>query len=78
MDASEKSKTIATLDINLVPAVSRREWLQESLEDHLNCVLCGTAMHFDHKTDFIAQTVTEDAHCPACRVRNRQSSHRLQ
>lgn len=78
MDASQKSKTIASLDINLVPAVSPREWLQESLDTHLNCVLCGTPMKFEHKTDFIAQAVTEDAHCPICRVRNRQTSHRLQ
>ncbi|MBX3023264.1 MAG: hypothetical protein KF799_16440 [Bdellovibrionales bacterium] len=80
MDTSDnKPKTIATIDINLVvPKISKNEWMQESLQDHLQCVLCGTALEFKHKTDFIAQTVSEDAHCPSCQVRNRQTSHRLQ
>jgi hypothetical protein len=79
MDTSEKPKTVATIDVNLViPKIPAREWLQECIEEHLNCVLCGTGMVFEHKTDFIAQTVVENAHCPACRIRNRQSAHRLQ
>ncbi len=78
MDTSEKPKTIATIDINLVPKVSKDDWRQEVLQDHFQCVLCGTALTFRHKTDFITQIVTEDAHCPSCQVRNRQASHRLQ
>lgn len=78
MDTSSKAKTIATIDINITPALGKREWLRESLEDHFHCVLCGSALVFSHKTDFVSQIVAEDAHCPACRVRNRQSSHRLQ
>lgn len=61
-----------------IPTVSKQEWLQESVVDHLHCVLCGTPLNFKHKTDFIAGVVTEDATCPACRVRNRQTCHRLQ
>lgn len=79
MDTTNKPKTIATIDVNLVmPKVSKTEWMQETLNDHLQCVLCGTELSFKHKTDFIAQSVTEDAHCPACQIRNRQTSHRLQ
>lgn len=79
MDTSNKPKTIATIDINMVmPKVSKTDWMQEVLADHLQCVLCGTDLVFKHKTDFIAQSVTENAHCPSCNVRNRQSAHRLQ
>ena len=58
--------------------VTKKEWLQESLEDHLQCVLCGTPLEFKHKTDFIGGVVHEEATCPACRIKNRQSAHRLQ
>lgn len=58
--------------------ISKAEWLQESIEDHLNCILCGSPLDFKHRTDFIEQVVTEEAHCPACRVRSRQSLHPLQ
>lgn len=80
MDTSDnKPKTVATLDVNLVvPKVSKRDWMEETLHDHFQCVLCGSSLHFKHKTNFIEQTVTEDAHCPSCQVRNRQTAHRLQ
>jgi hypothetical protein len=79
MDTTNKPKTIATIDVNVhMPKVGKKEWLQESLEDHFHCVLCGSELEFQHKTDFILQTVTEDAHCPACHVRNRQTAHILQ
>lgn len=79
MDTTNKPKTISTIDINLhMPKVSQREWLETAMEDHLQCVLCGSALTFAHKTDFILGTVAEDAHCPGCRVRNRQSLHTLQ
>lgn len=74
MDA-KNSKTVATIDVNLVSA---KEWLEESVGDHLNCVLCGDALHFKHKTDFVEQSVQEDAQCPSCGVRTRQNLYRLQ
>jgi hypothetical protein len=74
-----KPKTIATIDVKVhMPKVSSKDWILESLDEHLHCVLCGTPLAFKHKTDFITQVVTEDAHCPHCRVRNRQSAHSLQ
>lgn len=80
MDTSSKGpKTIATIDVNLHwPKIEKRDWVDESIMNHLNCVLCGENMEFTHKTDFINGVVTEDAHCPFCKVRNRQSSHSLQ
>lgn len=74
MDTSsknEKSQVIASIDVNV-------KWTDESVQDHLNCVLCGTPLRFKHKTDFVAQTVIEEAHCPCCLIRTRQNEHRLQ
>jgi predicted nucleic acid-binding Zn ribbon protein len=48
------------------------------VDEHLHCVLCGSELRFQHKTDFIEQIVAEEAHCPICNVRNRQQSYRLQ
>ena len=43
MDTSNKPKTIATIDVNLVmPKVSKADWMQETINDHLQCVLCGS------------------------------------
>jgi hypothetical protein len=82
MDTSnkgEKPKVIATIDVNVHwPKIQKRDWLEESIQDHTQCVLCGTDLQFAHKTDFVEQTVSEDAHCPQCNIRNRQSAHRLQ
>lgn len=74
MDTSnkdEKSKVIAQIDVNV-------HWIEDSVNDHLNCVLCGSELIFKHKTDFVAQTVVEEACCGFCKVRNRQSDHTLQ
>ena len=76
MDNSDK-KTVATIDIN-IQWPTRKEWLEESLEEHFHCVLCGSPLAFKHKTDFLAGSVTEDANCTSCGVRTRQSSHSLQ
>lgn len=80
MDASEKnnSKTIATIDVNLIPSVDKRTWIEESVNEHFHCVLCGSELDIHHKTDFITQEVQEEAHCPSCNIRNRQSAYSLQ
>ena len=78
MDTSDKNKTVATIDVNIVPKVSKQAWMEEAMNDHLLCVLCGSEMVFKHKTDFLRNTVCEDAHCSSCGVRNRQSNYTLQ
>ena len=77
---NEKPKVVATIDVNIQwpPKVSKKQWLEESIDDHLQCVLCGTSLSFKHKTDFISGVVNEEAHCAACGVRNRQSTYSLQ
>jgi hypothetical protein len=71
-------KTIATIDVNLVPKVTRQQWLDDAKTQHLNCVLCGTTLVFKHKVQHVDRVVHEEANCPSCRVRNRTSTHGLQ
>ncbi len=79
MDTPNKPKTIATIDVNIRwPKIEKKAWLEETLSDHLQCVLCGTDLEFKHVTNFAEQSVIEEAHCPSCKIRNRQSGHRLQ
>ena len=81
MKTADKPKTIHTIDINLVeltPRVTRRQWLDESVADHLNCVLCGSTLEFKHDISYVEQSVNEQANCPTCRVRGRQANHTLQ
>ena len=81
MDSSNKNepKVIATIDVNIqMPKVDKKAWMEETLDEHFHCVLCGGELEFTHKTCFITQKVSENAHCPSCGVRNRQSDHSLQ
>ncbi|MGE4130379.1 MAG: hypothetical protein AB7F86_02005 [Bdellovibrionales bacterium] len=82
MDTSnknEKPKVVTTLDINLpMPSMKSREWIDESVDEHLHCVLCGGDLKFSHKTDFVEQTVVEHAVCPICQVKTRESVYGLQ
>ena len=71
------AKVVTSIDIN-IQWPDRKAWLEESIEDHLNCILCGGVLQFVHKTDFASGAVTEDAHCPSCNIRNRQANYRLQ
>jgi predicted nucleic acid-binding Zn ribbon protein len=80
-DKNTKAKTVGTLDMNInqhPPKVERRDWLDESIDDHLHCVLCGTKLVFSHKTDFVGQKVAEKAHCPSCGVKIRECAYDLQ
>jgi len=79
MDTTNKPKTIQTIDINIQwPSIDKKTWLEETLSDHLQCVLCGSDLAFKHVTDFVTRTVCEDARCPSCNIRNRQTQHGLQ
>lgn len=60
------------------PQVTRREWQEEAVLDHLNCCLCGTELKFHHKVDHIHRLVTEDARCTSCGVKHRSCMHPLQ
>jgi hypothetical protein len=74
-----KPKVVATIDVNVHwPKIEKRAWLDEELQDHFQCILCGTDLEFKHKADFVTGIVVEDASCPHCKVRNRQSKHSLQ
>lgn len=80
MDASEKSpKTIATIDVNVHwSEVAKLDWTQEAVHDHLHCILCGTELNFSHKHNYMQLTVAEEASCPHCKIKTRESLHALQ
>lgn len=70
MDTSEKTKTEWH--------VTKKEWQEEAVHDHLTCCLCGTSLKFEHKVDHITQVATEEASCTSCGVKHRSTHHRLQ
>lgn len=75
----EKPKTIATIDVKLHwPKIEKRTWIEESLNNHFHCVLCGQSLQFKHDTDFVNLIVVENAHCPNCNIRNRENVFILQ
>jgi len=82
MDSSEKtnkSQTVATIDVNLrYPDFSEMNWNEEALYDHLHCCLCGSELKFVHKTNRLQNFVTEEAACPSCKIKTRESSHNIQ
>lgn len=75
----KKPEVIATIDVNVhFPKIEKRAWVEESIHEHLNCVLCGSEMTFKHHVNFADHTVVEDASCTFCKIRNRQTHHTLQ
>lgn len=58
--------------------MTQADWTEQSVQEYLNCVLCGSEYTFYHKTDFTFMTVDEEAHCPLCNVRGSKHQHLLQ
>jgi hypothetical protein len=58
--------------------VSKKEWQEEAVLDHLNCCLCGRELRFQHRVDHIHRLATEDAKCVACGIQHRSTQHPLQ
>ena len=73
MNSRNKSQTVATIDVHL-------HWNQREkfLEEHAHCPLCGLEMLITHVTQFVGQTVKEEAFCEKCNVRVRDNQHTLQ
>ncbi len=82
MDSSEKTskpQTIATIDVNLQwPDFSQMNWQEEALYDHLHCCLCGSELRFHHKRNLVQNFITEEASCPSCKIKTRESAHTVQ
>jgi transcription elongation factor Elf1 len=58
--------------------VSKKQWQEEAISDHLTCCLCGTELSFEHRVDHVQQVVKEEAHCKSCGVKHRTTENRLQ
>ncbi|GEM_PF-1502915 len=82
MDSSEKTskpQTIATIDVNIqFPNFSEMNWNEEALYDHLHCCLCGSELQFHHKANRVQNFITEEASCPSCKIKTRESAHTIQ
>lgn len=48
------------------------------IETQNTCCLCGTALNFTHKVDYVTLKVQEDASCPSCMIQMRSREHILQ
>lgn len=71
MDTSDKTKAVEW-------HVTKKEWQEEAVHDHLTCCLCGSDLKFQHKVDHIQGLAIEDASCSSCGVKQRTSQHTLQ
>ncbi len=58
--------------------ITKKEWQEEAVLDHLNCCLCGTALKLQHRVDHIHQIASEEANCSSCGVKHRATQHKLQ
>lgn len=44
---------------------------REFLNDHNNCILCGTVLELRHTVVEEKNEIREEAHCPECEMRTR-------
>jgi hypothetical protein len=80
---NEVSAQEEALDLNAPVSVhlhrlGAQDFKEQFLEDHFHCCLCGDELELTHVAHFVQLEVTEEAHCPSCRVRTRTVTHRLQ
>lgn len=68
----ERPNVIA--QFNIVDKPSARE---QFMDEYAHCPLCGTEMVYTHVTNFIAESVKEEAFCTACNIRTKSNSHGL-
>ena len=71
---SEKNNQIV-VNQHFASQEARYEYI---IEDENSCCLCGTDLKFQHKVDYMALTIKEDAHCPTCKIQMKTSEHVLQ
>lgn len=50
---------------------------QEFVQNHSQCVLCGTVLELQHVVDSVSAQIKEEAHCPECEIRTRAKIHSL-
>lgn len=44
---------------------------EEFIEMENNCPLCGSELKLNHISDYLALQITEEAHCPRCKIKTR-------
>jgi DNA-directed RNA polymerase subunit RPC12/RpoP len=51
---------------------------QKALLDYNHCYLCGRELLFVHVTDYVTNSVKEEAHCEHCGIKTKTQKHHLQ
>jgi len=79
MDVKNKKQDAeTTIQSELKFMLKNMDHREAWLDGYNNCDLCGSDLIYTHVTKFIEETVTEEAHCPSCNIKNKQNFHRLQ
>ncbi len=92
METKKSSKIVTQIDIQIAPEIKKAFEIESKIEsekdtlsplemfldDQNNCPLCGDEMLITHVAHFLNQTVKEEAHCDACKIRVRENQHLLQ
>lgn len=72
------SEVISTIDVNIKPFLRGANAREQFLDDYSNCPLCGSELLYTHVTKFVDNTVHEEAHCEACKIKAKNNDHFLQ
>lgn len=80
---NEKNKKLRQMELDLSQTIAEINlknfnYREQYLEEYKNCLLCGTELVYHHNTDFIYQTVEEQALCPHCKIPTKKHEHKLQ
>jgi DNA-directed RNA polymerase subunit RPC12/RpoP len=51
---------------------------KEIIKHFEECAVCGSKLHFNHRTDYMTLEVHEEAGCPQCGVQNKVNVFILQ
>lgn len=57
------------MDLQDVKSDQRRR--EAFIEEENICCICGTSLEFRHQINHSSATVTEEASCPVCGIRNK-------
>lgn len=55
--------------------VERREAFKEAVN---KCPICGSRLSFEYRTDFLKNSIHEEAQCEKCAVKIREEEHEVQ
>lgn len=52
---------------------------REAFKEAINCCpLCQSTLHFEYQTDFLTNSIVEEALCDKCALKIREEQHQVQ